>query len=709
MNRKIGIFVILVIGILASIYFWNMSQSSKIVNYTMDIDANVDGSVRVKEIKEYNFVKDNNDLILGFAVIDKNISIEKFNTSFFINNITKLFVKVECDGKVTEMSYNRNSSKEDNIDMSKNIVLLSNNLFGFKVDGNYNKGDVRVTFEYSMSRCVVKYIDKTQIYLNISEMSNIYDIDNLQVNLSLYNKVNNTNVDVYEYSKKDIASEQLSSKNITLQYYNLYAGSNVQARILYDSDLSSRLPFVSGYIQDRILQDTNKYNELNRVDSILQKISIVLIIAIFIYWIYLLIKYDFNKLISTSFPSYEEIVDSVNPILAACIIDEREIEFKDLIACLVGLSARKVIDIESIPRKLYDEKLKDINMNETKEYIECLKDKNVVFVFRKNEKFWENKKSIDNLDEIDRQVIELFFREKEEFVLDFRLNEIKNDYLSELKIKGINDTINHELDKLDANIPMKTSVKILNKVIFALVVIFITFQIVFNIYSLSISSKIFSNYTFGFWGDLANMLNYLMLIGKSLIIVGFISMFLEVIIYFSYFVILFIERSTGLTLKFIKKENPNFNSKIYLNSIAKVTKMAGKIFAICTLGAVIIFIFVPSYKVFIFSLLITFSLIIVITDDYMYKHSDKLNKLYLGINILQNKIGYGSLLKEKNLKDTILWNKYLAFSLAFGISNIEDYTKILKEKTDVFEDITNYVLNKQLYIDLLESFIKRGQ
>jgi len=93
----------------------------------------------------------------------------------------------------------------------------------------------------------------------------------------------------------------------------------------------------------------------------------------------------------------------------------------------------------------------------------------------------------------------------------------------------------------------------------------------------------------------------------------------------------------------------------------------------------------------------------------MCKHSVKLSKLYLGINILQNKIAYGSLLKQKDLKDSIVWNKYLAFSLAFGISNISDYTNILKDKSNTSNEIKEYITNTKLYIDLLESFLEGGK
>jgi len=713
MKKSIGIFLGILIIFLACLYFLETTKSSVITDYNMNVDANIDGSVNVEEIKKYNFVNNDSTIVLNFAVIGNKNVLDKFNISSFKYSVIYFKVKVEQDGKINEMVYQKNSlKKEDNARMLNNIVAVSNSMFGVKVDGYYNKGMANVSFEYMLDNAITKYNDKTHIYLNISDMSNKYDINNMKINLTMYDKVANSNINIYKYNKNDITQSQASSKNVILDYSNIAAGNSVQFRILYDSGLNSRVPYENGYILDKIQNDISKNQELAQIDSVLQKATVGFAICMFIYWIYLLIKYDFNKLDSTSFPSYEEIVDSLNPIIAACIIDERKFESKDLIACLVGLSARNIISIKALPRELYEEKLVnyDDGNDENKEaYIESLKDKNVVFLFEKNNKYWADRKNIDNLDEIDRQVIELFFEKKEEFILDLRLYEIKNDMLAQLKIKGIHDSVEEELDKLGANIPMNPNIKIINKGLLILTIVFLVAQIIFNIYYTITNNTMLNTYTFGILGNITNMVIYLQLIIKTLIVVVALSIFLEVIVYFSYFIILILDKTTCLTLKYIKKENPNFNSKIYMNSISKVAKMASKIFAICIFVSVAIFLIIPTHKVFIYALLLAFALIIVITDDYMCKHSKELSKLYLGINILQNKIGYGSLLKEKNLKDSIVWNKYLAFSLAFGISNISDYTNILKDKSNTAEEINEYITNTQIYVDLLESFLDRAE
>jgi len=712
MKKKIGIFLGILIIFLVCLYLLETTKSSIINDYNMNVDVNVDGSVAVREVKKYNFINNDNTIILNFSVIGKNNILDKFNTYGFKNTIIYYNIKIEQDGKVTEMVYQKNDYKnEDNIRMLDNIVVVSNNMFGVKVDGYFHKGIARVSFDYLLEKAITKYNDKTQIYLNISDLSNKYDINNMKVNFSMHNKLGNSNINTYDYNIKGITESQTSSNNVMMNYNNITAGSSVQSRVLYDTILNSRVSTENAYILDKLQADNSRHSQLTKIDNILQMTTIGFAICMFIYWIYLLIKYDFNKLDSTSFPSYEEIVDSVNPIIAACIIDERKLESKDLIACLVGLSAENIINIKSLPRELYEEKLNnpdDKNYRAKEEYIESLKDKNIIFLFEKNDKFWANKNNINNLDEIERQVIELFFEEKEEFILDLRLYEIKNDMLAQMKIKGIHDTIELELDKLGANIPMNPITKMVNKTLFMLAIAFLIAQIIFNIYYTITTKDMFNNYSFGFIGYVTNAIVYLQVIIKSLIIVTMISMFLEVIIYFSYFVILFLDKTTSLTLKYVKKENPNFNSKIYMNSISKVTKMASKVFAVCILISVIIFLLIPTHRVFIYLLLFAFALIILITDDYMYKHSEKISKLYLGINVLQNKIGYGSLLKQKDLKDSIVWNKYLAFSLAFGISNIDDYTNILKNKSNTADELNEYITNTQLYVDLLESFVNRG-
>jgi hypothetical protein len=712
MKKKVGIFFGILIIFLICIYLLETTKSSTISDYNMNIDVNVDGSVAVKELRKYNFINNDNNIILNFSVIGRNNIIDKFNIYAFKNTVIYYNIKIEQDGKTRELVYQKNSkNKEDNIRMLDKIVAVSNNTFGVKVDEYMHKGVARVSFDYFLEKAITKYNDKTQIHLNISDLSNKYDIGHMEVNFNINNSLENSSIQTFNYNINGVTENQTLSNNVGLDYNNISAGSGVQSRILYDAISNSKVLYENDTILDKLKADNDKHKELTQIDSILQMSTIGFAICLFIYWICLLIKYDFNKLDSTSFPSYEEIVDSLSPIVAACIIDERKLENKDLIASLVGLSAKNIINIKPLAREFYEEKLNnssDKNDLAKEEYIEFLKDQNTVFLFKKNDKFWANKKNIDNLDEIERQVIELFFEEKQEFVLDLRLYEIKNDMLAQMKIKGIDDTIDVELDKLGANMQMNPIVKIVNKSLFILAIVFLIAEIIFNIYYTATTKDMFNNYSYGFVGYVTNALVYFQVIIKSLIVVTIVSIFLEVIIYFSYFVILFLDKTTSLTLKFIKEENPNFNSKIYMNSISKVTKMASKIFAVCILISVAIFLIIPTHRVFIYVLLFAVALIILITDDYMRKHSEKISKLYLGINVLQNKIGYGSLLKQKDLKDTIIWNKYLAFSLAFGISNIEDYTNILKNKSNTADELNEYITNTQLYVDLLESFLSRG-
>ena len=71
----------------------------------------------------------------------------------------------------------------------------------------------------------------------------------------------------------------------------------------------------------------------------------------------------------------------------------------------------------------------------------------------------------------------------------------------------------------------------------------------------------------------------------------------------------------------------------------------------------------------------------------------------------------GSYLSEKDFQSTIIWDKYLAFSLALGFTKNEDYIKLLNSPIKNYFDEKKLVkkkFNYKLYVDLIETFSKRN-
>ncbi|MEG1008868.1 MAG: DUF2207 domain-containing protein, partial [Clostridia bacterium] len=100
---------------------------------------------------------------------------------------------------------------------------------------------------------------------------------------------------------------------------------------------------------------------------------------------------------------------------------------------------------------------------------------------------------------------------------------------------------------------------------------------------------------------------------------------------------------------------------------------------------------------------------IISTDQFMSKHSKKINKLYYNLVSLENKIKDYSNLDDKNIEYYNLWGKYLVFAIAFMLNKkvILDISKNVKNM-DCLNAIYN-IYNDDLLLNIysLEYFSKQ--
>ena len=98
------------------------------------------------------------------------------------------------------------------------------------------------------------------------------------------------------------------------------------------------------------------------------------------------------------------------------------------------------------------------------------------------------------------------------------------------------------------------------------------------------------------------------------------------------------------------------------------------------------------------------SLLIITTDNLMSRHDVKIYKTFLNLKMIQDKLENGSLLNEKKISDVILWEKYLTFAVALGITNVSEYTNGLEIQDDINDFLlqTNEFISNYYIINLFE-------
>ncbi|MEG1010121.1 MAG: DUF2207 domain-containing protein, partial [Clostridia bacterium] len=179
--------------------------------------------------------------------------------------------------------------------------------------------------------------------------------------------------------------------------------------------------------------------------------SVILIISIilFIYWIILIIKYDYDKKIDIGYT--EDIIDKINPIVAGCIVRNKSFCISDIIATILNLVNKNVLKLNSIKDK--------------DKYINIIEIVNTDI----------------EIDEIEKNILDLVMQNNLSVDINKRVEEIIKDKNINLNIKRINKLINNELYKLGANVTVVPRyLKVIHNILFVISIIFITVEILIN-------------------------------------------------------------------------------------------------------------------------------------------------------------------------------------------------------------------------------------
>lgn len=366
-------------------------------------------------------------------------------------------------------------------------------------------------------------------------------------------------------------------------------------------------------------------------------LTIFLIITLTIYWVILIIKYEYDKTLPVVYN--DDIMDEINPIVAGLIVNNRNIYITDIIAVILNLVKKGILTFKS--------------MKKGENYLNILT--------------LNKKAKLDNLDEIEKCIYELVFEDKKQIDLNAEIVRIANDKKIKLNFKKVDRLVKVKLEKIGANtIVVPSILKFTNNIIAIITMIYIAMNICFD-------SRIIQEYIF-------NNLNFSVdsLSSSIEVIVGIIILFMGTLLYF----ISIVMRGTFNVRNKIYSFLSNFSDKkIVLITITNIM-LSGILF-------LVIGIFLKSNVILEFALFLII-VNIISTDQIMAKHKKSVMKLYCQLNTLKDKIKNYSLLKEKNIEHYNLWENYLIFAIVFNLNKeiVLDITKHIKKT-----EYTNIMIN----------------
>lgn len=396
-----------------------------------------------------------------------------------------------------------------------------------------------------------------------------------------------------------------------------------------------------------LFQDKEYFNaENNNITAEEKKDNNIIIGAIcgnlVIYWLILLFIFEKEDTYDYTYEKTDdiEILKRYNPMLAGCLVDNRQVLARDVTAVVLNLIQKQALNMEMIP---------NVEGKDTYTYI-----------------ISENRESTAKLDEIEKYVLNwLFgFYEQKEVDLIKKLKEIskRKDFLKHLQ--QLNRMTQSKLNNMGANInKVPLFVRIANMFLVLFSVIMATIHIANN----GLNIHIYESTIF-----------FIILVAIGII---FILPVVALIIHMILFLIVLIKR-------FIKSQAEKYSGKQIVDTSALIL-ISMFIFIL------LVYIIVPNKYICLDIFMIGMSILIVKTDNLMTKHNKEILNDYYALQEIKYRISEYSLIKDEQINYMKLWEEYLVYAVAFGIP-IQIVNK-LKDTYQEDEDIEYLMKCENLY------------
>ena len=422
---------------------------------------------------------------------------------------------------------------------------------------------------------------------------------------------------------------------------------------IYNLDGTSQKTTTGQYLYDNFVTDVfDGHTNISKHEYNMNNIRVIVVaVAFLIYWIVLLVLFEKEeKVFRFDIIEDEELLKKYNPLMAACIAQNRNIMCRDVIAIILDLVNKGKLKLKIIPDasttniKYKYLVYKNVNSNYSMDSIE----REVYnWIFEEEHKF---NQGIIQYDYIVKS-------EKGEFQIDLvkRIKEMSESSGTLNKLQELNSHAQQELNKIGANeqsVPL--GLLILNNLLLVSSIFLVTHHIIKNGMNVTISTEH---------------------VVYAILIMIFAICILPIIYIFSLAVISVIR---GI-FKTLMQITENYTGR----------KLISKSVSIICATIIVMIIYSTFAKVYIlydiFLLGVTF--LIISTDDYMLKHDRKILNDYYNLTRLEERVR-NTLMKDENIEYIKLWEMYYPYSVAFGIP------KPVTEQMGTIQDDSNVLLTK---------------
>ncbi len=363
------------------------------------------------------------------------------------------------------------------------------------------------------------------------------------------------------------------------------------------------------------------------INSIFLISSILLTVGLVINFIYLVVKYQKDKMLPIVNISEKELLDKHGAIICSCILQKRNFKPRDIIAVLVSLIQKDEISIE-LKRTSIDGEI-------TNEY--CLK---------------RTSKNTE-LSEMEQGVIDIFFSNTDRCVLNYDIKKISR----KLDTASLIRKSNKALENLGVNaVKLPSKVKFRNNLFFILVCIFFILHIVYNFDKATFFEDIKIN--FKYWVIIVIKIDAIVILGAIL--------------------------TKLLTLVVERFINKKFQRKIELNDEVILEIFAKFLLTNCII--LIFLMFAGNNSFFIADiLLMDVAMVLMVCDEMFTGHSIRLRKEYISLKNFEERLETKEIIEYFHIDKLELLKQYIPFLVACNfkkVNMLEYVEKIISVSLD---------------------------
>lgn len=650
MKKKILKYMVTIVVVLIGIFAFGNVQAKSYRITDMDIQATIleDGSVAVKQELTYNFNGEYNGIYIDIPDTLDTKEYDRFRKQTTALR-DSLYNATSVD--ITHVSEIRGGTKQtyEKVISSSNgkrgvyTIETTNGIKRIKVYSPANNTKKTFQVEFTLRNLCVKHNDIGELYYNFIGGGWQTTIGNLNIDIHLPNNTSSDDLKIFGHGPYNGTCQIVSPTQVNLSVTNVKPGQYVAARVLFDNKNIINTTKTSGINgQSIVMQDEeNIYHNIEKKENFTKKILIMAGILL-VYWIILIFVFEKDKKYPVQQTDEEELMKKYNPLLAGCIKESRTVLARDIIAILMNLIPKKIVNLQVTPttqgKDGYIYKLEKVPENEEK------------------------------MDEIEKYIYNWFFENSNSKNLVERLKDMPKEKNVNQKFKTLNEMAREMLQSFGANRQMPQSIRIFNTLLLGLCIVLILIHIQFNGLNICTAEGI----SFG----LENIFYIVLIFFPMLMTLIYIPL-----------------KILSIVRHGINKVTKRFSGK----------KIVSTTVAIVVLDLIIILItnfLAPNSYLIVDEILLGMALIIVLTDNLMLKNLPIMIEDFSRINQMADKIE-NTLMNERNVEEVFLWEQYLAYAVSFGTAK-----KISKKIKDILldDDLMKLVESKDFYDFLVSDY-----